>query len=280
MNIVRFMGGLGNQMFQYAFMEALRSRGKETGASLGFYSKNKTRQFVLDQVFPNVAMNTVSEEQFEMVKNKWERMKANKTQMEEIMSDPRKMFFWMENERHAYDENVFLTPDCVFVGYWQAKSYLFGIEEKIRRVFTFKVESDIQEAFGIKAKQYYGLHVRRGDYLNNPIYACSNDGYIMRAIERILEIDSSAKFLLFSDDYDWAKTQISSLIDVITREEIPFYKDWYDMYFLSNCKGNIIANSSFSWWAAWLNGGIVIAPKEWLAGRKTEDIWCDNWERI
>lgn len=91
-------------------------------------------------------------------------------------------------------------------------------------------------------------------------------------------------FVFFSDDIEWVKYNFDFENMIICVPELFMeYKDWYDMYLMTLCKGNIIANSSFSWWGAWLNQNpdkIIVAPKLWLNNKKTPDIWCDGWNRI
>ena len=91
-------------------------------------------------------------------------------------------------------------------------------------------------------------------------------------------------FVFFSNDMEWVKYHFNKTNIIICEAKLfEHYEDWYDMYLMTLCRGNIIANSSFSWWGAWLNKNtapVVLAPNKWFNGLETPDIWCDNWIRI
>ena len=95
---------------------------------------------------------------------------------------------------------------------------------------------------------------------------------------------SNLRFIIFSDDINWAEENLKYDNAIFCRKEMfDDDQDWYDMYLMTKCKGNIIANSSFSWWGAWLNqneGHVAIAPNKWLNGKSTPDIWCEKWIRL
>ena len=98
----------------------------------------------------------------------------------------------------------------------------------------------------------------------------------------IRTVAPGAKFIFFSDDVKWVRENFHlENMMICTESMFTEYQDWYDMYLMTQCAGNIISNSTFGWWGAWLNQnkGVVIAPKEWLKGMETPDIWCDGWIR-
>ena len=130
---------------------------------------------------------------------------------------------------------------------------------------------------------FVSVHIRRGDYLNNVgRFGLCELSYYREAIKYIKSIVDNPKFVFFSDDMAWAK-------DNIDNDEAVFVswnqgKDsWQDMYLMSHCQHNIVANSSFSWWGAWLNGNphkVVVAPKKWFMYSPNYDIIPDNWITI
>ena len=125
------------------------------------------------------------------------------------------------------------------------------------------------------------MHIRRGDYLELPqVNICTRD-YYMQAMQKMKALRKETKFIVFSDDKEWIENNFDMQDMVIcTANLFDKYEDWYDMYLMSCCNGNIIANSSFSWWGAWLNQNkdkIVIAPSVWNTKRNTPDVWCEDW---
>ena len=276
-------------MFQYAFVEALRAHGREVGGSLGFYRKHlECMPFCLIDVFPQISLNEIGDDIFNEIDLKWNEIKKDKKKLADFKRDIPNRFFWVEesDEVGCYNEKVFQTYNCTFVGYWQTERYFRNIEDKLRKIYTFE---SISRALGEFAKQlkdnYYSVHVRRNDYLNCSIYEniCTEE-YYMKAMKYIYTQNSKAKFIFFSDDIEWVyqNMYIEKAI-YVTKNMFDNYKDWYDMYLMSQCCGNIIANSTFSWWGAWLNQNpekIVIAPKKWIIGQDTLDIWCESWIKM
>ncbi len=109
---------------------------------------------------------------------------------------------------------------------------------------------------------------------------CTKD-YYLRAIEYIRKIEPNSKLIFFSDDLEWVKDNFDIPNAIYCSKNLfEHYEDWYDMYLMSKCRHNIIANSSFSWWGAWLNQNkekIIVAPSKWIRYAKTPDIWCEGW---
>lgn len=283
MDIVRFKGGLGNQMFQYALVEALRSKGREVCCNLGFYRNHpESMPFVLDQVFLNLELNEISDNIFEKIDKKWRKIKSDEKALKNFELDYRNRFFYVEKEDCKYDKNIFKTKDCTFVGYWQTEKYFKTIRKKIIKLYTFEnIELKLEKLGRQIENQYVSVHIRRGDYLNTSLFHTFTIDYYIKAIRYIERIMPGVNFIFFSDDTNWVKNNFE-LKNMIVCEANLFenYKDWYDMYLMTLCRGNIIANSSFSWWGAWLNknkNAVIIAPHKWFAGCNTPDIWCENW---
>lgn len=287
MDIVRFKGGLGNQMFQYALVEALRNQGREVHCNLGYYRKYPDlRPFILNQVFTDLNLNEIDDQIFRDIDNKWQIIKNNKSLLKQFKKNKKERFFYVENEDSKYDKDIFETKNCTFVGFWQSDKYFNNIGHHIKKIYDFKnIEPKLYKLGKQLSKNYISIHVRRSDYLlQSERYCTFSMEYYDKAIKYISSKISEAKFIFFSDDKNWVRNNFK-LNDMIICETELFdnYKDWYDMYLMTLCKGNIIANSSFSWWGAWLNknlDSIVIAPKIWLNGCETPDIWCENWIRM
>lgn len=271
-NIVKILGGLGNQMFQYAFYRSLQERGQKVTANIDFFAIYNKRDFELPQVFPKAKLRYDEEKKFESYKNSLSFHE-----------------FYQETADGAYDAEVYKKTDCSFSGYWQTEKYFADIVEKIREEFKFEPKEAglIQLAERIRSeKNSVSLHVRRGDYLETPeIYGniCTIE-YYDKAIKYMKEKLQNPIFYVFSDDLEWTKENINLPSPIyICGTLFEDYQNWYDMFLMSCCHHNIIANSSFSWWGAWLNPNddkLVVSPDKWLNGEETRDIWCDNWIRI
>ena len=270
-NIVKVMGGLGNQMFQYAYYRAL----EECGHNVVINNDpivGEVRKFELEKVFSNIKI-TYDE------KNKYESYKNSLSFHG----------FYQEPGHSIYSEEAFKKKDCSFLGYWQSEKYFKSIERFIREEFVFSPEERalVELATQIQTEENsVSIHVRRGDYLDfSDMYCgiCTLD-YYAKAIDVVKMKVDRPKFYVFSDDMEWTKANLSIPNAVyINSSMFDSYQNWYDMYLMSCCHHNIIANSSFSWWGAWLNSNqekIVVSPSKWLNGEETRDIWCDSWVRI
>lgn len=178
--------------------------------------------------------------------------------------------------------------DCYLAGYWQSEKYFQDVEQEIRHCFRFREplgEKNIEWKKLISETTSVSIHIRRGDYVSNAATnsvhgTCSLD-YYCAAIGEIASRFDTPVFFVFSDDIHW-------VIDSLDISHPVYYvsnnvgKDSYiDMQLMSLCQNNIIANSSFSWWGAWLNDNhnkVVIAPKAWFAGKeKPRDLYPENW---
>jgi len=178
------------------------------------------------------------------------------------------------------------------VGYWQSDKYFWGYEEVIRSDFSFSrelSESNLAVLSSIESCNSVSLHVRRGDYISNPKASayhgiCGLD-YYARAIEYVCSRESDPIFYVFSDDLIWCRENLEFEGQVIFVEGNVGGQSFVDMQLMSNCKHNILANSSFSWWAAWLNkngGKCVVAPDIWNASRGSvsDDLMPFSWVRL
>jgi hypothetical protein len=180
-----------------------------------------------------------------------------------------------------YDELTFAYnsipkyKDMILSGYFQSEKYFIEYEKEIRSLFS--PPKEVIDYLGIKygdLGMYTSLHVRRGDYVNQQAYhpTCSID-YYMQAIEKI----GAKDILIFSDDIAWCRSKFKGHNYTFVSGNL----DYQDLYLMSMCKSNIIANSSFSWWGAWLgNNTAVVAPANWFGSsiaHSTEDLYPPSW---
>lgn len=275
-NITLIKGGLGNQMFCYAFYLALR---KETHFSSSLIDIEETvnRHYGLE-IFKIFHCRGFWRYRFFCLLHKF------------------KPYFWKQyveiTQQNSlnYDKSIFSNNDynSYYNGYWQSEKYFANISETIKKHFRFKESllntSTKSIAKILKSENSVSIHIRRGDYLNESGWDTCNIDYYNRAIEYIKKRVPNCEFYIFSDDIKWCKEQFKgneySFIDWNKDDD-----SWQDMYLMSQCKHNIIANSTFSWWGAWLNSNpskIVIAPKVWFKDRDNNDchIVPNNWIKI
>ena len=171
-------------------------------------------------------------------------------------------------------------------GYFQSEKYFVNHRTGILDLFEmpFKIKDYIDKKYKkLLEGNTCSIHIRRGDYLKNPQYHPIQDlSYYEKAISKISKNNENVKFLVFSDDINWCKEKLKNINLTFIENE----KDYIDLYLMSLCKNNIIANSTFSWWSAWLNKNknkIVIAPSKWFgpaANLDSKDIVPESWEKI
>lgn len=284
--IVKFNGGLGNQMFQWAFGYALEKKtGVDTFFDMSFFTKNYARPYELDIFNVNA----------KFVEGLWLKLKLQliwKLRKKLINKRFLGMFFYPERQ-FEYDKKVFrLKPDSYIEGFFQTEKYFKQYENEIRTAFTFKTKPENFNQYlleQINDSNSVSVHIRRGDYVQKKRYqdayaTCSLD-YYKRGVEYIAEKYENPKLFVFSDDIKWVKGNWNLPYETVFVDNNSGEKSFEDMRLMSNCKHNIIANSSFSWWGAWLNNNqekIVIAPKKWFNdGRiNQDDVIPSEWVRL
>lgn len=272
-------GGLGNQMFQYALYLALKKRGRKIKLDTSLYSfVGMHNGFELERCF-NVNEPLVK------------YSKVHLFFLRVILKIKPSIFLYEDNLQ--YNNGVFTTKCKYLSGSWQSEKYFKQIENIIRKSFIFKDidKRNLSITEEIKSYNSVSLHIRRGDYLGNSIYSgvCTEE-YYSKAIDEIItncSLTDNIKFYIFSDDKIYANQFIKKVkypsVLIEHNKGIDSYKD---MFLMSQCRHNIIANSSFSWWGAWLNNNpdkIVIAPKHWFNVKNVDlykDIVPENWIKI
>ena len=286
MIITKLTGGIGNQMFQYAMARAVAHLNK-TGLMLdiSWFDRVKThtrREYSLGNF--NISGELFKSGIFHRI--------LFKISFLENLRSPQKRYYIKEKQIFHFDPEVFKISENVYLdGYWQNEKYFKDTEEIIRKEFTLKnpfnkTISEIAEK--ISEANSISLHIRRGDYIEdkitNQLHGVCSLGYYSKAIDRILEKVSKPSFFIFSDDIEWVKNNLKLNYSTVFVSDNPI-KDSEELILMSKCKHNIIANSSFSWWGAWLNQNpqkIVIAPKQWFkdSSIQTDDLIPYSWQKI
>lgn len=286
----KLRGGLGNQMFQYAAAYSL-SKSKGTSILVDSLEFKKT-SFNLELTVFNQLQLTFSNKldcyiQFPMAFVPGLR-KLFKKITPKIAADKRKYFY---EYKFSYINEIDHAPKtCYLDGYWQSYKYLKNHEQDIREIYTFSKPEDPNNLDFLKQiheSNSVSIHIRRGDYLKPGIKEVHGNlglEYYQAAIDAINSKVQSSKFFIFSNDINWVKKSLDFGTDqvVYIDNNNPGH---LDMYLMSQCKNNIMANSSFSWWGAWLNQNpskVVIAPQKWFAtpNKDTQDLCPTNWIRI
>lgn len=281
MIIIQMSGGLGNQMFQYALYLKLKSLGKEVKFdSTSSYIRDNARPVqlaVFDIQYPEATKKELIEmtDSSMMLRDRIRRkLKGRKTKE-------------YKEDGFGYDPEVLTKDPAYLVGTFQSELYFADIKEQVRQAFRFDHEIMQQETLAmkeaIKDTVSVSIHVRRGDYLNaEEVYGeICTDAYYDAAIKYMLEKYPDATFYLFTNDLTWADFFVNArpFANIVVVKDNTEYTGYLDMYLMKHCKHNIIANSSFSWWAAWLNNHqdkTVIAPAKWLNSIDCKDIYTEE----
>lgn len=289
MIIIKLQGGLGNQMFQYALGRALSYLHTipffldATG-----YERDPLRSYALSSF--NI------QEQFAPVK-KIARFRHFQKRRGKIGFLHNLLF--ANNSRYVEERQFNFNPrileirdDAYLDGFWQTEKYFSPATSIIQEEFTPKIPLG-DRALRIRREieqndHAVSIHVRRADYAAIPsaraYHGLCEKKYYDRAVKILSEKLSRLRLFIFSDDETWAKKNLRYPFPTIYIPREPG-KDYEDLHLMSLCQNNITANSSFSWWGAWLNKNqkkIVIAPKHWVATSKlnTNDLIPESWIKI
>jgi len=289
--VSKIIGGLGNQMFQIAAGMAVAKRCSSP-LLLDISALRKYRKhhgYLLPEVFktsPELA-------------SKWKLIFLLKSDYRKVLYGPitgqvslrqntRNIVCYQLHQGYSQDFDKLSGP-CYLSGYWQSEKFFVGIEDEIRNLFSFNEPADSVNAeilSKICSCNAVSLHVRRGDYVTeqdtNVFHGICSWDYYKAAIEYVEAKVPDAKFFGFSDDPEWLRNKAKGMhsLEVVDINHGP--KSYLDMYLMTRCKHHIIANSSFSWWGAYLGLNeqkIVVAPSPWLRGdpEGIKDIYCNGW---
>lgn len=295
MIIVNLIGGLGNQMFQYACGSAL-------GRDFGLTVKVATDMFDGYRLhdgpeFIRVFSTSAAVAGFRDMENLLGRWRARPTVRRWLGHDALKLFrgrhFIVEQQFRYSQELQELAKRGVYLqGYWQSERYFEKYADALRKEFAFRNTPsgrNAELAHQIRQDVSVSLHIRRGDYANCPktlaFHGLCEPDYYVRAIEYVRRNVPRFRLFAFSDDPQWVARTLKSLYpEMVVVDHNLGDQSHNDMLLMSMCHHHIIANSSFSWWGAWLNSDpnkIVIAPRKWFADAPdTADLIPENWIRL
>ena len=285
MIISQIIGGLGNQMFQYAAGKTLAHLNNTVlKLDVSAFEEYTLRNFALTNFHTNVEFATKQEINDLLPAHNFEKAF-------QYLSPLKKRSYFREKEFH-FDEKVLRLGQNVYLkGYFQSEKYFLPAKEIIRKDFTLKKDAvkNIEEfSSTLKASNAVSIHIRRGDFSKDSTTAgyhgILGTEYYNAAIDLLSSKIPDPTFYLFSDDINWAKENLGIPNAIYVSNNIT-NSPAEDLYLMSQCKHNIIANSSFSWWGAWLNNNqdkIVIAPKNWFneGPKDTQDLIPEGWLKL
>ena len=295
--VIRLVGGLGNQMFQYAAALGLAVRQSRTlKMEVSAFEAYKKRSYQLNCLKVPQDLYT-GEPLFQPA--------SNSIPARVIRRIKREVFKGYVFKGGAFRKGVYCEPhfhfdpaffklsgvEILLNGYFQSPRYFDRVEELLRERFRpgapLSATAADWAARIAASPRGVSLHVRRGDYTegaNSAVHGVLDRGYYDRAVDLIQELAGKAEFFLFSDEPDFTAETFAGLPNSHVVRSDPA-ASWEDMFLMARCRHNIIANSSYSWWGAWLNpaeGRRVIAPARWfapdrLAACNVLDLYPDDW---
>lgn len=293
MNKILIYGGLGNQMFQYAFCLAQKEHDVEAEISFSdFFFKDHHNGFNLAEAF-TLDFTPYQQLMFlVMTYGSWiYRNKVVSYALRRLSNWYRHRYYevYEESREFEYDDNAMRQNNRLMIGTWQVERYFREMEGRLKDAFAFRVPRDARNRAlmdDIRSCNAVSIHVRRGDYLSSEWAATHSvirsAAYYHNALNYLETLVGDPHYFIFSDDISWAKKNLQ--MPNCTYIDHNVGKDSYiDLYLMSLCKHNIIANSTFSWWAAWLNRNpdkIVIMPERWLNHRSCEGIFPADWVKM
>ena len=290
MILAKLRGGLSNQLFQYAAARRLAiHHGTEVRIDASWYSNicgATPRDYELD----NFAITGRLATRHELIGTNGVRNTRLRDMPLALWRKMRPLYRFQAERGLGFDPRILSLPDnvCLF-GYWVSERYFSDVSATIRKEFQPRDPAEGQNLellSEIRSGTSVSIHVRRGDYVQNPatnrIHGTCSLEYYQSALAYISSRVGRSRYFVFSDDLDWARNNLSVPGPVAFVAHNQGKKSYEDLRLMSACSHHIIANSGFSWWGAWLNerdDKIVCAPKRWFAEPtyETKDILPKDW---
>ena len=301
MIISKLISGLGNQLFEYALGRQLAlSKGVPLNLDLSFFESQSLRSYKLHHY--NIAAEiaiSADIDPFRKEMNRYQKLHEQTSFFAKVYRNVEPIFnpkhtknYFKEHIWWILEPDVFKTPANVYIdGYWQHYKYFEKMQPEIFEELTLKEALDIKAAAWLSAikkdKSSVAVHIRRGDYVTdsgaNYLMGVLPIEYYQKAISYIKQKVSNPAFYFFSDDLEWVKKNIQT-------DAPAFYvdgnADYVDLDLMRQCSHQIIANSTFSWWGAFLNRNadkIIIAPEKWSAQEhvnKSIQLQFPSWVKL
>jgi len=290
MIIVKLMGWLGNQLFQYAAARRLAYvHNVPLKLDISGFEKDTVCKY---RVHPfNIIENFANSDDLSTFASRKSVVKKTLNQLANAVR-PYYMQPVVKQQYYHFDPNILrVGKDAYLDGYWQSEKYFEDVGFVLRKEITVRESPDSRNAElarEIGGRDSVSVHIRRGDYVSdltiNSFHGITPVSYYQRAVEVIASRISNPYLYIFTNDPEWVVGNIKfdRPMTILTHNDA--VKSYEDLRLMSLCKHNIIANSTFSWWGAWLNQNpdkIVIAPRIWFkVGDINKDIVPESWLRL
>lgn len=272
MIVVRMIGGLGNQMFQYAAARALADKtGHEVVLDTRPFVHYSLHAFMLDRLKVRARVGTSSE------LRKWPGWLVRPSKVARRLGVRTRYY---SEPRFSYDPGwPETTAPCYLDGYFQSERYFLPVHAALLDDFVPRAPlttANAALADSMRDCESVMIHVRRGDYVNNAvtlkIHGVCSVNYYRSAIAAVRDRVPRPRFFIFSNDLAWARTHLPIKDDAVFIDGNQDFPE-IDIHLMAQCRHHIIANSSFSWWGAWLArtpGQVVVAPRPWFDSTKLD----------
>ena len=292
MIVVKLIGGLGNQLFQYAVARHIAEIHRVVlKIDISGFETYKLHKYSL---WPfNIQENFASLEEVTALTVR--KQGIVERVIRRVLHKPPKPAptHIREKKRFHFNPDILNLSAGVYLdGSWQSEKYFADIETVIRQEFTVKtpqVGKDKELAEQMASCESVSLHIRRGDYVSdshtNQILGPSDLDYYFRCVEYFTQTVKNPHFFIFSDEPEWARNNLKLSYPTTLVDHNEADKNYEDLRLMSQCRHNIIANSTFSWWGAWLGQNpkkIVLAPKRWFKSDdyNPKDLIPDKWIKV
>ena len=284
MIITKIAGGLGNQMFQYAAGRSLAiTHNCELKLDLSWFDTFKLHNGYELERFNIKAGIATKNEVVKLAGNQSKLIKALRKKM-----GFRSRAHFIESDFSFCPEFIQSVPPVLIEGHWQSYKYFDSVSSVICAELAPKSplsDASLRVAEEISGVNAVSIHIRRGDYVSNKaindVHGVIGLDYYTKAIQHVRDVIPSPHFFIFSDDLEWAKKTMGLESGTTFVSHNKALSSYQDMQLMAACKHNIIANSSFSWWGAWINpysNKTVIAPRRWFSNRRDVlDLLPPSW---
>lgn len=273
-------GGLGNQMFQYAIAKSIARKNNDIfKIDLSFYANQNLRQYELH--YFSIDGSVANQSECSILRGGYGSIRKIMTRLGVNLKVPASYISESKLGETKFQSSVYNLKGSMYLeGYWQNEEYFKDIRDEILQDFGIKdklSDNAIEHLEGIKTRCSVSLHIRRGDYLSNSeannVHGICGLDYYQKAVKYISCVVENPVVYVFSDDIEWCKKNLGFLANKVFVDNTETVVD--DLELMKNCNHNIIANSTFSWWGAWLNinsDKIVIAPKKWFCSENMQHL--------
>lgn len=298
LKIVNISGGLGNQMFQYAFALMLQQHCPEAQVMIDthhyhtlffkrFGSVNLHNGYELDKVFANATLPVARRSDIKHVTRYIPNYVLSRL-ARRFLPCLATEYVAPLSENFIRNENVLSPGDKYYEGYWQSQSYFTDMKPLLLKVFSPSAPNayNTEMIARIEHEDSIGLHVRRGDYQNAPEFnGICTPSYYKEAITRAIQDGRRHTLFVFSNDIPWCRANLPEMAaghDIVFVDGNKGTDSCWDMFLMTHCRQLVIANSTFSWWGAYLNENAehVYAPSTWVRHDAPVDMLCPEWVKI